>query len=143
MQLDVSEILSILKHRYPLVLIDGVLNLVPQESCEAFKNISYNEWFFPAHFVGSPIMPGSLQVEMYTQAVAITLLVRSEGDIEDAGMPILFSVDRVRFYKAVSPGDRINIEVMVDKRATGIVMSTARGFVGRFLVSECKIGYRI
>ena len=72
--MDISEISTILKRQYPIFLLDGVTDISPGLSCDAFKNLSYNEWFFPQHFPKKPIMPGSLQVEAFTQAVALPLL---------------------------------------------------------------------
>lgn len=143
MELNSSQIVSILDHKYPMILIDGVASIEPNKSCNAFKNITYNEWFFPAHFVNNPIMPGSLQIETFTQAVAIPLMI-SENMNRDSSITVLLAgVDKVRFYESVFPGDRFDIEVKVERIAMGIATSTVKGKIRDKLVSECMITYKI
>lgn len=143
MHLKTSEILKILKHRYPLVLLDSIQFINPMIESITKKNFSYNEWFFQAHFPQNPIVPGSLQIEVYTQAVYITLLTKENNQINNFIDLLLMSVDRVRFYKSIRPGDTLIIEVKVDKVSMGIITANARGYISDELVSECKIGYKM
>jgi 3-hydroxyacyl-[acyl-carrier-protein] dehydratase len=143
MKLNTSEILKILKHRYPLVLLDNVEFIKPMKECLAKKNFSYNEWFFQAHFPQNPIVPGSLQIEAYTQAVYITLLTKENKQVNNFTEILLISIDRVRFYKSIRPGDTLIIEVKVDKVSMGIVTASVKGYISSEMVSECKIGYKI
>jgi len=135
--------MKILKHRYPLLLIDTVTFVEPMVSCTAHKNFTYNEWFFPAHFPKNPIVPGSLQIEAYTQAVGITLLANQNKEEKYSSDLLLVSIDRMRFYKPVRPGDTLDIQVKVEKVAMGMATAQACGFVGATLASECKIGYKL
>jgi 3-hydroxyacyl-[acyl-carrier-protein] dehydratase len=124
-------------------LIDAVTFVEPMVRCSAQKNFSYNEWFFSGHFPENPIVPGSLQIETYTQAVGIMLLASNKNEKKKSGDLLLVSVDRARFYKPVRPGDTLDIQVKVERAAMGMVTSQACGFVDGTPVSECKIGYRL
>jgi 3-hydroxyacyl-[acyl-carrier-protein] dehydratase len=141
--MNISQIATILKREYPMLLLDGVIHIEPRVVCRAYKNLTYNEWFFPQHFPDKPIMPGSLQIEAFTQAVALPLLVEGEA-INRSVIPILLaSVDKVRFYEAVLPGSRFDISVQIDRIAMGIASASATGSVNNKIVSECKITYKI
>jgi len=141
--MHLSEISAILNRDYPMLLIDGVTEIEPNISCNAFKNLSYNEWFFPQHFPKRPIMPGTLQVEAFTQAVALPLLI-AEKRHNSKEVPILLAgIDKIRFYKSVLPGDRFDISTKIDRVAMGIATASAFGSVNDEIVSECKITYKI
>jgi 3-hydroxyacyl-[acyl-carrier-protein] dehydratase len=141
--MDTSEISKILKREYPLLLIDRVTLIEPKKACHAYKNITYNEWFFPVHFPDNPIMPGTLQVEAFTQAVSLPLLVAD--DLNDAReIPILLAgIDKIRLYRPVVPGDKFEIYANIDRIAMGIVTASASGYVNNEIVSECKITYKL
>lgn len=109
--LDIHEILKILPHRYPLLLIDRVLELKRKERIVAIKNVSINEPFFNGHFPGLPIMPGVLIVEAIAQAGG-ALLLTEVGDRNNKVM-VFTGIDRARFRKPVGPGDQVRIEVEV------------------------------
>src|ERR1700733_7105577 len=109
--LDIHEILKILPHRYPFLLIDRVLELKRKERIVAIKNVTINEPFFNGHFPGLPIMPGVLIVEAIAQAGGALLLTEVE-DRTDKVM-VFTGIERARFRKPVSPGDQLRIEVEV------------------------------
>ncbi len=109
--LDIHEILKILPHRYPLLLIDRVLELKRKESIIAIKNVTINEPFFNGHFPGLPIMPGVLIVEAIAQAGGALLLTEVE-DRNDKVM-VFTGIERAKFRRPVSPGDQLRIEVEV------------------------------
>src|SRR5208337_3413387 len=109
--LDIHEILKILPHRYPLLLIDRVLELKRKESIVAIKNVTINEPFFNGHFPGLPIMPGVLIVEAIAQAGGALLLTEVE-DRNDKVM-VFTGIERAKFRRPVSPGDQLRIEVEV------------------------------
>ena len=141
--MHISQISVILKREYPMLLLDGVTDIEPRVICYAYKNLSYNEWFFPAHFPNKPVMPGTLQLEAFTQAVALPLLVTEDtSNLQD--IPILLGgIDKVRFYKSIFPGDRFEICAKIDRIAMGIATASANGSVNGKTVSECKITYKI
>jgi 3-hydroxyacyl-[acyl-carrier-protein] dehydratase len=107
--LDIHDILKILPHRYPFLLIDRVLELKRKERIVAIKNVTINEPFFNGHFPGLPIMPGVLIVEAIAQAGGALLLTEVEDRSDKV---ILFTgIERARFRKPVSPGDQVRFEV--------------------------------
>jgi len=107
--LDIHEILKILPHRYPLLLIDRVLELKRKERIVAIKNVTINEPFFKGHFPGLPIMPGVLIVEAIAQAGGALLL--TEVDSRDQKIMVFTGIDRAKFRRPVGPGDQLRIEV--------------------------------
>jgi 3-hydroxyacyl-[acyl-carrier-protein] dehydratase len=109
--LDIHDILKILPHRYPLLLIDRVLELKRKERIVAIKNVTINEPFFNGHFPGLPIMPGVLIVEAIAQAGGALLLTEVE-DRTDKVM-VFTGIERAKFRRPVSPGDQLRIEVEV------------------------------
>ena len=141
--MNISQIRTVLKREYPMLLLDGVTYIEPRVICRAYKNLTYNEWFFPEHFPNQPIMPGSLQIEAFTQAVALPLLVTEDANNLPAIPILLAAVDKVRFYKSVSPGDRFEICAKIERIAMGIATASATGRVNNEIVSECKITYKI
>jgi 3-hydroxyacyl-[acyl-carrier-protein] dehydratase len=108
---DIHEILKILPHRYPFLLIDRVLELKRKERIVALKNVTINEPFFNGHFPGLPIMPGVLIVEAIAQAGGALLLTEVE-DRTDKVM-VFTGIERAKFRRPVSPGDQLSIEVEV------------------------------
>ncbi len=112
--ISAQEILSILPHRFPFLLVDRVREIA-EDRILAIKNVSWNEPFFQGHFPGMPIMPGVLQVEAMAQAGAI-LAVRS-GDFDPVRQVVFFmAIDNVKFRKPVTPGDQLIIEVVPLRR---------------------------
>jgi len=109
-----QEILAILPHRFPFLLVDRVREIA-EDRIVAIKNVSWNEPFFQGHFPGMPIMPGVLQVEAMAQAGAI-LAVRT-GDFDPVRQVVFFmAIDNVKFRKPVTPGDQLVIEVVPLRR---------------------------
>jgi len=109
--LDIHEILKILPHRYPFLLIDRVLELKRKESIVAIKNVTINEPFFAGHFPGLPIMPGVLIIEAIAQAGGALLL--NEVDDRHDKVMVFTGIDKAKFRKPVSPGDQLRLEVEV------------------------------
>ena len=109
--LDIHEILKILPHRYPILLIDRVLELQRKKHIVAIKNVTINEPFFNGHFPGLPIMPGVLIVEAIAQAGGALLLT----EVEDRANKVMVftGIDRAKFRRPVSPGDQLRLEVEV------------------------------
>lgn len=109
-RLDASEVLSILPHRFPFLLIDRVRELSP-DKIVALKNVSFGEPYFQGHFPGNPVMPGVLMVEAMAQAGAI--LAAKHGSFDVATQVVYFmAIDKVKFRQLVKPGDQLEIEVI-------------------------------
>ena len=105
-----EQILGLLPHRYPFLLIDRVLEVTP-ERVRALKNVTFNEPYFQGHFPGAPVMPGVLQIEAMAQAGGILALQTVEFDPATHVM-LFMAIDAVKFRKAVTPGDQLIIEVV-------------------------------
>jgi len=107
--LDIKAIQKILPHRYPFLLIDRIVDLVPGEKVHAYKNVSMNEQFFQGHFPGEPVMPGVLIVEALAQAGGL-LLLNSEDKAEEK-LVFFTGIDKVRFRDPVVPGDQLHLKI--------------------------------
>ncbi|WP_300616542.1 3-hydroxyacyl-ACP dehydratase FabZ [Dokdonella sp.] len=127
--LGVEQITALLPHRYPFLLIDRVVELEPNRSVVALKNVTFNEPFFQGHFPGHPVMPGVLLIEAMAQAAG-TLIMLSES--REPGQSVVFylvKVDKARFNRVVVPGDQLRLEVEHKRRLRNMSQ-----FVGRALV---------
>jgi len=108
--LGIQDILKMLPHRYPLLLVDRVKDIVPGESATGVKNVTMNEPHFQGHFPDNPIMPGVLIVEAMAQTAGVLVVHSTEGDT--TGMQVLFmTIDNAKFRKPVTPGDVLEIKV--------------------------------
>ncbi|MBC8101484.1 MAG: 3-hydroxyacyl-ACP dehydratase FabZ [Cytophagales bacterium] len=125
MELEAKDILKILPHRYPFLLVDRILEVEPGKRIVGIKNVTMNEEFFVGHFPGEPIMPGVLILEMMAQAGGVMLLTIEENQ---GKLAYLAGVEKARFRKPVLPGDTLTAEItMLRARANmGWVKATAR-----------------
>ena len=145
MGFDIHEILKILPHRYPFLLIDRVLELKRKERIVAIKNVTINEPFFNGHFPGLPIMPGVLIVEAIAQAGGALLLTEVE-DRSDKIM-VFTGIDRAKFRKPVGPGDQLRLEVAVTgwRSVPGMTAAKMQGYayVGDRRVAEAIVSCQL
>ncbi|MCC7225282.1 MAG: 3-hydroxyacyl-ACP dehydratase FabZ [Burkholderiaceae bacterium] len=117
MELDIKAILDTLPHRYPMLLVDRVLDIVPGKTITAIKNVSFNEPFFTGHFPHHPVMPGVLILEAMAQTAAIMSFIGETGLKQD-GEELLYyfvGVDEARFRRPVVPGDQLRMEVVAER----------------------------
>ncbi len=135
--LDINDILRILPHRFPFLLIDRVIDLTRRQRIVAIKNVTANEPFFAGHFPGMPIMPGVLIVEAIAQAGGALLLTEIED--RDDKLMVFTGIERARFRRPVVPGDQLRIEVEVKAwRVTAVRMEGA-AYVGGKRVAEATV----
>lgn len=113
--LDTNEIIELLPHRYPFLLVDKVTDIVEGESLSAIKNVTINEPFFTGHFPGNPVMPGVLLVESLAQAGAILAYITTQTNPRDS-IFYLASVDNAKFKQMVKPGDQLQLKVSIMMR---------------------------
>lgn len=132
--LDINEILRLIPHRYPFVLIDRIVDLVPGERITAVKNVTINEPFFQGHFPGQPVMPGVLILEAMCQAGCFSLL-HSVDDPMSINL-LLSSCQNLKLRKPVVPGDQLRLEVELVKRRLKACKFSGKGFVEDQLVAE-------
>ncbi len=142
---DIHDILKILPHRYPLLLIDRVLELERRQRVVAIKNVTINEPFFVGHFPGLPIMPGVLIIEAIAQAGGALLLTEIEDRSEK--VMVFTGIERAKFRKPVSPGDQLRMEVTVTgwRSVPGMTAAKMQGyaFVGDKKVAEAIVSCQL
>ncbi len=135
--MDINEIQSILPHRYPLLLIDRIIELDPGVRVVAIKNISMSDPVFQGHFPGTPVFPGVFIIEAMAQAGAY-LLLRETPDRENK-LVYFAGIDETRFRKPVVPGDQLRLEVTVIKHRPSFARISGKAFVGETLVAEALL----
>ncbi|MBI2958892.1 MAG: 3-hydroxyacyl-ACP dehydratase FabZ [Betaproteobacteria bacterium] len=137
--MDIDEILAHLPHRYPMLLVDRVLECEPGKRILALKNVSVNEPFFSGHFPHHPVMPGVLIVEALAQAGAI-LSFKTLGTLSDDKSVYYFvGIDGARFKRPVTPGDQLLLDVSIERRVRGIWKFAAQARVGENVVTEAEL----
>jgi len=132
-----EQIMRILPHRFPLLLVDRVLEMVPRKTIVAIKNVTCNEQFFQGHFPDWKIMPGVLIIEAMAQAGAV-LLFSSIPDPETK-VVVLSKVDKAKFKRMVVPGDQLRMEVEWTREKARICQMKGRALVGDDLAAEAEI----
>ncbi|MCX5882983.1 MAG: 3-hydroxyacyl-ACP dehydratase FabZ [Deltaproteobacteria bacterium] len=136
--MDISEILALLPHRYPMILIDRIVDLIPGEKVVALKNVTINEPYFTGHFPTIPVMPGVLIVEAMGQAGGV-LIMSDLPQNEIPGAIYFMGFDHVRFRIPVTPGDQLILEVKIIKKRSKAVKMSATATVGEKLVAEAEL----
>jgi 3-hydroxyacyl-[acyl-carrier-protein] dehydratase len=139
--LDINQIMAILPHRYPFLLIDRVVEIERRQRIVALKNVTVNEPFFQGHFPGFPIMPGVLMVEAMAQAGGALLL--TEIPDRDSKLMVFTGIERARFRRPVTPGDQLRIEVSVLAWRTNAVRMEGKAYVGDKVAAEAVIACRV
>jgi len=134
--LDIQEIRDILPHRYPMLLVDAVLEL-EEERIVGIKNVTVNEPFFVGHFPEYPVMPGVLVVEAMAQ-VAGVLVLKSLPDRKNK-LVLLASIEQAKFRNQVRPGDQLRIEMKVTKRKSNIAKMHGQATVDGLVVAEAEL----
>lgn len=134
---DVRWILSVLPHRYPMLMVDRIVEMVPRERVVAIKNVSFNEPYFQGHFPGQPVMPGVLMIEGMAQAGGL-LLLHELPDREDK-LVYFTSIDDCRFRRPVVPGDQARYEVEVLRQRASYCRLRGRVTVDGELAAEATI----
>jgi 3-hydroxyacyl-[acyl-carrier-protein] dehydratase len=133
--IDIQRIITLLPHRYPFLLVDRVIDMVPGESAVGIKNVTINEPFFQGHFPGRPVMPGVLIVEAMAQTAAV--VVMEQLGASAVGKLVYFmSIENARFRKPVVPGDQLRIAVRKDRARMSVWKFTAEASVDGAVVAE-------
>lgn len=135
--MDIRDILKRLPHRYPMVMIDRVIELIPGEKIVALKNVTINEPYFCGHFPSNPIMPGVMIVEAMGQAGGILATAKLPMDCQLESVYFM-GFDKVRFRKPVIPGDQLILEVRLLKQRMKTVKMAGNAFVDEKLVAEAE-----
>lgn len=137
--MDIHEVLEHLPHRYPFLLIDRVLDVVPNERIVALKNVTINEPFFPGHYPHHPVMPGVLIIEAMAQASAL-LSFKSMGTKPDGSSVYYFvGIDNARFKRPVTPGDQLIFKSAITMSRRGMWKFSCSAEVDGQLAAEADI----
>lgn len=137
--MDIAGVLKHLPHRYPLLLVDRVLELEKGKRIKALKNVTINEEFFNGHFQSYPVMPGVLVIEALAQASGI-LSFYSADQLPDAHSLYFFAgIDNARFKRQVVPGDQLILEVDIVKISRGVGKYTAKAYVEDAIAAEADL----
>jgi 3-hydroxyacyl-[acyl-carrier-protein] dehydratase len=137
--LDIHEILKFLPHRYPILLIDRVLECEPNKRIVAIKNVSVNEPHFTGHFPHHPVMPGVLIIEAMAQAAAVLSFKTLGNQPDDKSVYYFAGIDEARFKRPVIPGDQLVIEVTIERYVRSVWKFAAKARVGDALAAEAKL----
>ena len=135
--IDILELLRLLPHRYPFLLIDRIVDVDGDNSATGIKNVTFNEPHFQGHFPGQPVMPGVLIVEAMAQ-VAGAISLRAAGS-DKPSLVYFLTIDNAKFRKPVVPGDRLEIKVKKIKKRGNIVRFACEAFVADAMVAEAEI----
>jgi len=136
--IEINEIMKILPHAYPFLLVDRIVEIEPGKRIAGIKNVTYNEPFFPGHFPGRPIMPGVLNVEAMAQTAGV-LAFKSMPEEEQGRSVYFLGVDNVRFRKPVTPGDQLRLELEITKHRQAIWGFKGKALVDGKLVAEAEL----
>lgn len=137
--MDINAIMRHLPHRYPFLLVDRVLELVPGEYVIAVKNVTINEPFFPGHFPHHPIMPGVLIIESLAQAAGLLAFKSSDKEAGEDSVIYFVGIDNARFKRPVVPGDQLRLEARITRHTRGIWKFDAKALVEGQTACEAEL----
>ncbi|MGL4963961.1 MAG: 3-hydroxyacyl-ACP dehydratase FabZ [Inquilinus sp.] len=141
-QLDILKIMEMIPHRYPMILVDRVIDVVPEESCTGIKNVTINEGFFQGHFPRYPVMPGVMIVESMAQTAAV-LVVATLGEDAKGKLVYFMTVDNARFRRPVTPGDSMRVHVRKLHQRRNVWKFAGEAKVDGTLVAEAEFAAMI
>ncbi|MFN4325980.1 MAG: 3-hydroxyacyl-ACP dehydratase FabZ [Azonexus sp.] len=137
--MDIHEILEYLPHRYPFLLIDRVVEVVPGKSIHAYKNVTINEPFFVGHFPHHPVMPGVLIMEALAQAAGILSFKTEDKKPTQNDVFYFAGIDEARFKRPVMPGDQLNLHVEIERQMRGVWKFKGEARVDGQLAAEARL----
>ena len=138
-EFDVQEIMRLLPHRYPFLLIDRVLECEPGKEIVALKNVTINEPYFGGHFPNFPVMPGVLIVEAMAQASALLAFKTFDLELSETNVFYFVGIDGARFKKPVTPGDQLIVKAQILRSIKGIWKFTGQAYVDDKVVSQANL----
>jgi len=137
--MEAADIMKLLPHRYPMLMVDRIVELEPGRRAVGVKNVTVNEPVFTGHYPGHPIFPGVLIIEAMAQVGGVALLPEGGDASSDGRVPLLTGVDKVRFRRPVVPGDQLRIEVTALKVRSALAKVAAQAAVDGEHVAEAEL----
>jgi len=134
--IDINQIKKVLPHRYPFLLIDRVIDFVPDISAHAIKCVTINEPFFEGHFPGRPLMPGVLVVESIVQTACFTVAMKMKDEMINPGVSFM-TIDKCKFRKPVIPGDVLNLKVKRLNKVKNVYKFEGYCLVNNVISAQC------
>lgn len=139
---DIAQIMEMIPHRYPILLVDRVEELELGERAVGLKNVTFNEPHFQGHFPGAPVMPGVLIIEAMAQTAA-ALVVATLGEEAMGKLVYFMTIDEARFRRQVIPGDQLRLHVQKTRARSKVWKFEGKAYVGDALAAEAKFGAMI
>jgi 3-hydroxyacyl-[acyl-carrier-protein] dehydratase len=139
MTMDIHEILKRLPHRYPILMVDRVIELEHKKRIRALKNVTINEPYFVGHFPHRPVMPGVMMLEALAQAAALLAYDAADAVPDDKSVYYFAGIDAARFKRPVEPGDQIVLDVTLERMKAGIFKFKARASVAGEIAVEADL----
>jgi beta-hydroxyacyl-ACP dehydratase FabZ len=134
-----EDIIEIIPHRYPFLLVDKIIELEPEKKIKGIKNVTANEPFFQGHFPGKPIMPGVLIIEAMAQVGGVLARLSVPGAVDKNGDIFFMAIDKVKFRRPVVPGDQIVFELVPIRTGSKVWKLNGKAFVDDTLVAEAEL----
>lgn len=136
LNIDAYEIQQYQQNRYPCFFVDYITEVLPGKYAKGYKNFTFNEWFFPAHFADEPNVPGFIQIETLTQVFLMTFLTCPENKGKKTGF---VSVRDARFKRKIVPGDKLEIEAELNSFRRGLTRGTSKGYIAGQLACSIEL----
>ena len=141
--LEIGDILRLLPHRYPFLMIDRIIDIDRDDTAVGIKNVTFNEPIFQGHFPGKPVFPGVLIIEAMAQTAGAVVMAHDQGVSLTRQLVLMLTIDRVKFRKPAGPGDRIEFHMRKIHRRRTVGRYEGRAFVGGVLIAEAEVGAMI
>ena len=141
-EIDITRVMQMIPHRYPMLMIDRVIDIIPDVSAIGLKNVSINEQYFQGHFPQRPVMPGVLIIESMAQTAAV-LVVQTLGEAAEGKLVYFMTVDDARFRRPLTPGDTVHIHVTKQRRRGNVWKFRGEAKVGETLCAEATFSAMI
>jgi 3-hydroxyacyl-[acyl-carrier-protein] dehydratase len=141
--LDVQDILRLLPHRYPFLMVDRIIDIDGDESAVGIKNVSVNEPIFTGHFPGKPVFPGVLIIEAMAQTAGAIVMAHDEDTGAGKRIVLMLTIDKAKFRKPAGPGDQIELHIRKIHRRRTVGRYEGRALVDGVLIAEAEVGAMI
>lgn len=141
--LEIGDILRLLPHRYPFLMVDRIIEIDADDAAIGIKNVSFNEPLFQGHFPGKPVFPGVLIIEAMAQTAGAIVMAHEAGQSEFRKIVLMLTIDKAKFRRPAGPGDRIELHIRKVHRRRTVGRYEGRAMVDGVLIAEAEVGAMI